>query len=363
MPSGYSGINKFEHPAQCGGILTGTIDHPQPCGGQSCRVAFVDTGAGLRFVVALDRGGDIVQAAWNEHNLAFLTPNGYKPPNPAYNVDEDWLNGWPGGLVTTCGPAYIGGPRIEDQQQTSLHGHYSNIPAAVESIINPDPQRGRLDMSLTLVIRDSRFYGPTYEIRRVIRCTLGQPTIDIADEVTNRCDTKRAHNWLYHCNLGYPLLDEGSRFIYRGKAELWQPEGVTYSDAQLMALKTASGPRDDRTGSLSDVFFIEDDQADADGLRHVGLVNDKLGFGLELAFPLKELPRLGNWQHFGPRGAYVTGLEPFNGSLVGKDNESHPKARVFLKPGESKQYHLTLRVLRGKQEIAELEQFDGVIGN
>jgi hypothetical protein len=75
---------KFESVHQVGGIRTGTLDSPGAGGGAGPRVAFVDTGAGLRFTVALDRGGDIVDASYNQFGLAYLSPNGLPPPNAAF---------------------------------------------------------------------------------------------------------------------------------------------------------------------------------------------------------------------------------------------------------------------------------------
>ena len=74
-------------------------------------------------------------------------------------------------------------------------------------------------MELGLLVRDTRMFGPVFQVRRTLRCTLGRPEIEIEDEVANHGDTPVPHHWLYHCNLGYPLLDEGGRFIYRGAAE------------------------------------------------------------------------------------------------------------------------------------------------
>ena len=115
-------LAKFENVHQLGGIRTGTLD-------PGVRVAFVDTGAGLRFTVALDRGGDIVDASFNDCALAYLTQNGLLPPSPAYHTGIEWLRGWAGGLVTTCGPEFMGGPRMVDGAMTSLHGRFSSQSA------------------------------------------------------------------------------------------------------------------------------------------------------------------------------------------------------------------------------------------
>ena len=70
LSSSRRGAPKIEHPLQLGGIRTGLLDAPGAGGGPGVRVALVDTGAGLRFTVALDRGGDIIDAAFNDCALA-----------------------------------------------------------------------------------------------------------------------------------------------------------------------------------------------------------------------------------------------------------------------------------------------------
>jgi len=352
--------DKFENVLQVGGIRTGSLDCvPTAAGGgaQSCRAAFFDTGAGLRFTVALDRGGDIVDASYMQHNLAYLTPNGYRPPSHAYNFAADWLTGWPGGLLTSCGPNYFGPPRTEDGQTLGLHGHHSNTPAAVEMLHNPDPSRGRNAMLLTMVIRDARMFGPVLEVRRTIQCRLGVPEIVLYDEITNRANTRAAHNWLYHINLGYPLVDAGAKLIFHGKTQYLGGEGAP-SASQLNAFKTVTAPLESHRGGGERVLLV-DNEPDGDGLCHAGIINPKLGLALELTYPAEALPRFANWQHFGPGGSYVTGLEPFSGSLLGKEKDQHPKAAQWLEPGETKRYRLTIRMHEAKDAIKSLAGRDG----
>ena len=91
------------------------------------------------------------------------------------------------------------------------------MPAEIESIIQPDPAAGKFDMSITAVIKETRVFGPNLELRRTISGTLGQPTIKIHDVVTNKSNTAQPHMMLYHCNYGWPLIDEGTKIIYKGK--------------------------------------------------------------------------------------------------------------------------------------------------
>lgn len=344
--------DQFELIQQVGGITTGTIDHPQPNGGQSCRVAHFNTGDGLYFVVAIDRGGDIVDAHYNGTGLAYRTPNGYAPPSHAYHRDQEWLASWPGGLVTTCGPDFIGAPREEQGQQSSQHGLFSNTPAAVLAVEQPDPARGRLAMSLTMSIRCVRMFGPSYETHRTISATLGEPVIRIRDRVTNVGNQRAPHNWLYHCNFGYPLLDEGARAVYDATVFM------TWGGRVPKQPKLVPKPRKDHAAGGEGGRIIEM-KPDKQGLAHAGLVNARRKIGVSLAWPAKQMPRMGHWLHYGPRGSYVNGLEPFNGTLMGLDKDNHPKAKQGLKPGQSKSYDLTIRVHAGAKALDALRKIDG----
>lgn len=342
---------KFENPLQLGGIRTGTIDCPEPV-----RVALVDTGAGLRFTVALSRGGDIVDAVYNDTPLAYLTPNGLVPPNAARHRGLDWLGGWSGGLVTTCGPRHIGAPAGDDG---SLHGTFSNTPAAVTLLENPDPRRGRLAMRLEMTVRDTRMFGPSLEVRRTIACTLGRPEIRIHDEVTNVGDEPSPHHWLYHCNLGFPLLDEGARLVFRGKASLHWSRGPDTGDAWRTE-KRLSAPLPQHAGG-GERGFVLDVPAGPGGTCHVGLINERRGIGVEMTYEKEQLPRLAHWQHLGPRGSYVVGIEPFYGSLHHAPTDPHPLTAASLAPGEARMYDLTIRVLHTPEELDRLRLHDGPI--
>jgi hypothetical protein len=354
-------LSRIENIHQLGGIRTGTLDWPEP--GQ--RVAFFDTGAGLRFTVALDRGGDILEAKYNQHALAWLTPAGLRAPSHAYHTGAEWLQGWPGGLMTTCGPQYMGGPRVEDGTQTSLHGRFSGQPAEVVLLQNPDPRRGQLEMALGLTIRDVRMFGPKYEIRRRISCRLGEPEIRVEDEVTNFGDARAAHHWLYHCNLGYPLLDERARFIYRGPAQYWTvppPPGEDIlqpiAEPTLNKLKRVPGPLPAHIGAGERGVLVKAAPA-RDGLCHIGLLNPKLPLALELIYSPKELPRLANWQKYGCDGCYVGGLEPFAGSLLGSRRDVPAAAQRHLAPGESRRYTLRFRIHNTPEALRTLTAHDG----
>ena len=136
----HADVTKFIHSSQIGGIDAYTIDEGPARG---VRALCVNSGGGLRYRVLVDRGLDIDQAFLNQHNLAFLTHKGVNPPTRALDRGFDWLKGFPGGLLVSCGPFNIGGPCMDAGQQIGLHGAHSNTAATIESVIQRDLRAGR----------------------------------------------------------------------------------------------------------------------------------------------------------------------------------------------------------------------------
>src|SRR5438045_2361405 len=157
--------SKFINVSQVGGIEAYTIDEGPARG---VRALLVNTGGGLRYRILVDRGMDIDQAFVGPHSLSFLTHRGPTPPTRAFDRGLDWLKGFPGGLLTSCGPFNIGGPVNDGGEELGLHGPHSNTGATIESVIQPDPHRGRMEMSMTGCVKYGALDGPCVELRRTI---------------------------------------------------------------------------------------------------------------------------------------------------------------------------------------------------
>ena len=186
---------KVINPAQIGGIETSVLDDGP---GRGTRIAWVNTGSGLRYRVVIDRGLDIVDAFHNQHSLAWLSHAGVTAVRPDANKGLEWLWTFAGGLLTTCGLTHAGGPESDQFGERGLHGRASNLPAQVESISQPNLATGKMDMSITAVMKESRVFGPNLELRRTISSTLGEPTIRVHDVVTNVGNSRTPHMILYH---------------------------------------------------------------------------------------------------------------------------------------------------------------------
>jgi hypothetical protein len=336
---------KISHRAQLGGIETSVIDNGV---GRGTRIAWINTGTGLRFKVVLDRAMDIADTFFNQHSLCWLSHSGITSPEPFSDNGLDWLRTFGGGLLTTCGLDHVGGPETDEHGKRGIHGQISNIPAAIESVVQPDPFSGNMEMSITGRMIQTKVFGPTLELRRQISATLGLPLIRIHDEVTNLANTPAPIMMLYHLNFGWPLIDEGTDILWNGN---WQSKnGATDKIFREGSdFRKCPHPLDDHRGAREEVAFI-DVIADSSGVCIAGLHNSRLNLATFMRFQKKQLPWLTNWQHWGP-GEYVTGLEPGTHPPIGQAKARKENTLIWLPPGQSLRFDLELEVLSDETKI------------
>ncbi len=89
---------KISNSAQLGGIETSVLDNGA---GRGTRIAWLNTGAGLRYKIVIDRGMDISDAFFNQYNLVWLNHAGITARQPLSHRGIDWLRTFRGGLLTT----------------------------------------------------------------------------------------------------------------------------------------------------------------------------------------------------------------------------------------------------------------------
>lgn len=341
-------ISKISNVSQFGGIETSVLDNGP---GRGTRIAWVNTGSGLRFKVVIDRAMDIADASFNQYNLPWISHAGVTAPSPILH-GSDWLRTFGGGLLTTCGLSYFGPPEEDENGERSLHGLISNQPAQLESIRQPEPARGNMEMSITGIVAETKIFGPTLLLRRTISATLGQSSIRIHDDVTNGGNTATPHMLLYHCNFGWPLADEGTQILWDGS---WKSGGRPQDDqvfSEGKNFRTCPPPQDAHSGDGEAVAFI-DPRADGKGECECGLYNAGARVALTLRFNKSQLPSLTNWQHWG-KGEYVVGLEPGTNPPSGQAAARKENKLIFLQPGETRSYDLEFRIINDETRINDL---------
>ncbi len=347
-------VEKFVNPAQAGGIEQYVIDDGAARG---VRALCVNTGGGLRYRVLVDRGLDIDQAFFNQHSLAFLTFNGPSNPSRALDRGLDWLKGFPGGLLTSCGPFNIGGPCEDAGEEVGLHGTHSNSPATIESIVQPDLRSGPDEMRIVGRVRYGKLFGPCVELKRTITSRLGSNAIDFEDEFFNAGNVDVPHAWLLHINLGYPLVDAGAEFCYDARVEPLASGLAPKRFKDASQYKKVPAPSEAYNGSNEAVAYLFPKATDKNGGTMVGLVNRKLGVGVAIRYSTKEFTRCVNWQHWG-KHEYVTALEPSNGSVEGRSKDRKDGVLDVLKAGARKRYRYQIAAVTSREEIEALRRLN-----
>ena len=132
----------------------------------------------------------------------------------------------------------------------------------------------------------------------------GSNRVVIHDHVENRGAEAAEMQLLYHCNLGSPLLEAGSRFAI----PIREVSPITARAAEgIDTLDTYAGPA---AGFAEQVYCI-DPLADASGRTVAMLYNHGRDRAIALRFNRQELPCFTVWKNTAAlEDGYVTGLEP-----------------------------------------------------
>src|SRR5271166_5120876 len=91
------------------------------------------------------------------------------------------------------------------------------------------------------VIQQSAVFGEDLHLIRRIEADVGENAIRISDRVVNHGFSLTPHMYFYHFNVGFPVLDEGSRIVALIASVLWAAHAGADYEAQKGGYKTASG--------------------------------------------------------------------------------------------------------------------------
>jgi hypothetical protein len=322
--------------------------------GRGVRVLEFRTGAGLAFDVLVDRAFDVghcelegLPLAWHA-NPGIVGPWYYEPEG------WGWFRSWGGGMVVTCGldhtltpgedtAEHFDQPHIRTTQRFGLHGRAGGLPARLAGY----GERWDEDTCTLWAegeVLQTMVFGEHLLLRRRIEANVGERSFRIHDTVENIGHTPVSHMLLYHCNAGFPLVDEGSELLVPAR-ETTTTYGVPVAGYRIL------GPPVPRA---REACFEHDLIAEPDGRVPAGLVNRRLGIGLAQVFRLSQLPYLTVWRMLG-EDHYAVALEPSTNRDAGRWDARERGELIMLGPGEARGYELELAALRGGEEIAAFE--------
>lgn len=319
------------------------------------------SGTGLRFTVLIDRAMDIADCEYRGHSIGWHSPAGFRHPSLHEYEGEGGL-GWMrsfSGLMITCGldhilfmydaPAdnYIYTPRKEVKQ--SIHGRVGTIPARLSGY----GERWDGDTCVLWaegVVTQGTVFGEHLELHRRIEINVGSNEISISDRVVNRGFYRTPHMFCYHINVGYPVLDKGTRYVAPITDVIWAAHHDNYR-SQDVGYCTFPSPQLD----FHEQVWQHEMEPDDTGEVSVALVNDRLSLGLEVTTRKDQFPCQYQWQNF-QAGQYAVGIEPSTNHVLGEGAARERGELIWLHHGDERCYNIRFRVLTDNQDIANCEQ-------
>lgn len=322
------------------------------------------TGTGLLFKVLVDRAFDVAHCEYRGAAIGWHSPTGFRHPGLHENNDEgglSWLRSF-SGLNVTCGldhilfmdddPAdhYFYGPR--KIVSSSIHGRVANIPGQLLGY-GEAWDGDECTLWCEGLVRQSVVFGEDLHLIRRIEAKVGESVFILKDRVVNHGFYRTPHMFLYHINIGHPVLDEGARYIAPIRHTIWAAHAKELRK-QGVGHRDLSEPKH----NFHEQVFEHAMAADSAGQIPVAIVNPGFdggrGLGLLVEVNRSEFPFMFEWQNF-QEGQYAIAIEPSTNHVLGKPFAKERGELIWLEHGEQRSYTTRFQVLGDGDDIAAAE--------
>ena len=307
------------------------------------------TGTGFVFDVIVDRAFDIGRCEMNGVPIGWISPPGFVGPWFSEPEGMGWFRSFPGGLVSTAGLDHtlIGGEDSAEQfnqphlKPTATYGMMGRVWTLPARLVGYGETWHGDECTLWAegVVQQTAVFGENLTLRRRIEATVGGSSFRLHDEVENSGYTRSTHMLLYHCNVGYPIVEEQARLLVPGA-------GVPTDPGPAGTYRTLEAPVADYTERC----FEHEVLTEPDGTVPVGIVNPRLGMGVYQLFNKRQLPHQTTWRMPG-EGLYVVAIEASTNRDAGRWDAKERGELMMLEPGEVRRYDLEMGSLVGDEEI------------
>jgi hypothetical protein len=322
------------------------------------------TGTGFRFTVLIDRALDVADCEYRGAAIGWHSPSGFRHPGLHEYEGEGglaWLRSF-SGLIVTCGLDHILFMHSDAAEhynyvhrktvESSIHGRISTIPGRLTAY-GERWEGDECTLYCEGVVQQSTVFGEDLHLVRRIEAKVGSNEFVLRDRVVNHGFYRTPHMFLYHINVGHPVLAEGSRYLAPIRRTVWAAHEKDYR-SQGVGYRTLPGPQP----NFHEQVWQHEMAADAGSLVPVALVNDRFegrGLGLLVESRKHEFPAQYEWQNF-QEGQYALGIEPSTNHVFGKPFARERGELIWLDHGEERSYTTRFAVLDGADAIAACER-------
>jgi hypothetical protein len=294
--------------------------------------------AGLSVTFVEDRALDASELVYRGNPLTWYGPGSATPPLDRDPDTDSFERTFFGGLVTTCGMDAFGPPGTDRWGRWPQHGHFNRLCARdVRYAVRWDDPVPVIEVGGTIL--QFRMFGEALRVVRTWRVGVHVNTITLHDRVTNDGSRREPHMLLYHCNIGFPMLDAATS--WKVDASSTEPRDAVAA-AGLDVWNKGAVPQ----AHFAEQVFVHRPSPDESGWATATATNPQLagGTSLSIAFRPDQLPALFTWRMLG-YGTYVMAAEPANcpnvgGRIAAENDGSLP----LIEPGESHDYTLRFSV-------------------
>lgn len=323
---------------------------------EGVRALLMRNAAGLEVEVLIDRAFDLGSARYRGVPFGWRSGNGFRHPGLHEADAEDglsWLRALDG-LLATGGldHALFGGTydathyNYPPKQTVShgLHGRLTAIPARLLRVEEDWQSTGGVLRVVGEVIQATSF-GEHLRLTRTIELDVDGTELRVIDVVDNLGFEPTPHMFLYHLNIGYPYVDEGTRFVATIDRHLWASDSTTQ---QGVAYDRLSAPIDGFVEQVWEHGLIPG----GDGRHRVALAAEDGSRGIEVSCDAETQPCMFEWQNL-RAGQYAIGLEPSSHHVQGEQAARDDGSMTWLRHGESRRYDLSVRILDGEAAVSD----------
>jgi hypothetical protein len=313
------------------------------------RVLEFRTGTGYAFDVLVDRSMDVGRCELNGRALAWLSPTGVVGPWFTEPMGLGWFRAWGGGMLVTCGLDHtlLGGTDdasnfhqvVKPAEEYGLHGRIGFMPARLTGY----GERWDGDECVLWaegVVRQAAVFGEAMELRRRIEARVGESRFTIHDEVENVSFDPVSHMYLYHVNVGWPVVDAGSEYLIPA------PDGVPVAEYPTRDYRRLTAPNPAFPEECYEHAVIREPA----GTVPVAVVNRELGLGAYQVYRMDQFPFHTMWRMLG-EGIYGVAMEPTTNRDAGRFDARDRGELAYLSPGETRAYDIEIGALDGKSAI------------
>ncbi len=278
------------------------------------RALAFSTGGGLDFWALSDRTLDIGTLSWRGTPVAWQGVNGFRAGS-FYDAADEEARGFNrnfSGFMVTCGMDHIRQP-VNDHP---LHGRLPFTPAMLGAY-GEDWDRQTPILFCEGEVVQGRLHGEVLRLHRRIEAPVGGNRLTIIDKVTNDGIKAIPQALLYHMNIGWPALRDGSELLLDG--------------TRLLGPFKLPDPDSD---NFAESFLMEKGR-----MAECSLISPGFDARLTVAFDTSTLPHLQIWRDARPN-VHAVGIEPCTSArLPGGFSGPEP----ILELGETRTYRVEVR--------------------